>query len=538
MSTEEPIVIAIDQGTTSARAVAFNERALPVAVHQVELTQIYPRPGWVEHDPLQLVEACRQCVTNVSDQLTAKGINLDQVKALGIANQRETAVLWDRRTGAPVGNAIVWSDTRTAHLVKELQKRPDAQKVKDLSGLYINAYFAATKVRWQLDNNEMVRRIYEEGELCFGTVDSWLVYALSGGEAHITDASNASRSMLLNLAKREYDPELIAFFGFEKLVLPEIKTSSEVYGNLYMPGESLDGLPIAGCVGDQAAALVGHMGFKRGDAKNTYGTGCFLMYNTGTEPVLTDNGLLTTIAYQIPGEKPHYALEGSIAVCGSVIKWLRNNLGLIETSDQVGDMIESVPDTAGVYFVTAFNGLFSPYWSDSARGTIVGITAYSTKAHITRAAIEAVCYQSREIYDVMKRETQTTEEMEAKSKRERSKIAEQTKNDVLKVDGGLTSSDVIMQLQADIAGVDIMRPAMKEVTALGAAVMAGLAVGVWKSLAEVEYKQKESAALTAYFSPNTGTYQRDRGFKQWHRAVEKAMNWHIEEDENEQEEES
>lgn len=522
MSTEESIVIAIDQGTTSARAVAFNERALPVAVYQVELRQIYPQPGWVEHDPNQLVEACKECVLQVGEQLTAKGIHLDQVKALGIANQRETAVLWDRRTGEPVGNAIVWSDSRTAHLVEEMKKRSDAYKVKDISGLYINAYFAATKVRWQLDNNEMVRRIYEEGELCFGTVDSWLVYALSGGEAHITDASNASRSMLLNLAKREYDPELIEFFGFEKLVLPEIKTSSEVYGHLYFPGEMFDGLPIAGCVGDQAAALVGHMGFNKGDAKNTYGTGCFLLYNTGTEPVLTDNGLLTTIAYQIPGEKPHYALEGSIAVCGSVIKWLRNNLGLIENSDQVGDLIESVPDTAGVYFVTAFNGLYSPYWIDSARGTIVGLTAYSTKAHITRAAIEAVCYQSREIYDVMRRDTHgSVDEEETKT------LSGQTKNNLLKVDGGLTSSDVIMQLQADIAGVDIMRPAMKEVTALGAAVMAGLAVGVWKSLEEVEFKQKESAALTAYFSPNTGTYQRDKGLKQWHRAIEKAKGWHV-----------
>lgn len=512
--SRESIIIAIDQGTTSARAVAFNERALPVAVYQVELTQIYPKPGWVEHDPLQLVEACRTCVQEMSSQLVAKGIELDQVKALGIANQRETSILWDRRTGEPVGNAIVWSDTRTEHLVKDLQKRKNAHRVKELSGLFINSYFAAIKVRWQLDNVEMARRIYEEGELCFGTVDSWLIYALSGGEAHITDASNASRSMLLNLAKMEYDPELIEFFGFEKLILPEIRPSSEVYAHLYLPDEPLHGLPIAGCVGDQAAALVGHMGFEKGDAKNTYGTGCFLMYNTGHEPVLTDNGLLTTIAFQLPGQPPSYALEGSIAVCGSVIKWLRNNMGLIETSDQVGDLISSVPNTAGVYFVTAFNGLYSPHWSATARGTIVGLTAFSTKAHITRAAIEAVCYQSLEIYEVMRKESGAS----ANESRE------------LKVDGGLTSSDVIMQLQCDIAGVNIRRPPMKEVTALGAAVMAGLATGVWKDIDELKTLHSTSASVTAFFSPNTGTYQREKGLSQWNRAVARAVNW-IEEDE-------
>jgi len=519
--SEEAVVIAIDQGTTSARAVAFNEQSLPVAVFQVELNQIYPRPGWVEHDPLQLVEACKECVTEVCHQLVNKGIALDQVKALGIANQRETSVLWDRRTGEPVGNAIVWSDTRTEGLVKQLQKRPNVHRVKQLSGLYINAYFAATKVLWQLENNEMARRIYEEGELCFGTVDSWLIYALSGGEAHITDASNASRSMLLNLAKMEYDPELIEFFGFQKLILPELKTSSEVYAHLYLPDEPLDKLPIAGCVGDQAAALVGHFGFNKGDAKNTYGTGCFLMYNTGEEPVLTDNGLLTTVAFQLPGQKPAYALEGSIAVCGTVIKWLRNNLGIIETSDQVGDLIDSVPDTAGVYFVTAFNGLFSPYWDAAARGTIVGLTAYSTRAHITRAAIEAVCYQSRKIYDIMRAESG------AKPQDPRN----------LKVDGGLTASDVIMQLQSDIGGFDIQRPAMKEVTAFGAAVMAGLAVGMWKSVDEIVASQKMTAALTKRFCPNTGTYQRDKAMCEWDRAVERAKNWfHQEQAEKESEE--
>lgn len=513
---QDSIVIAIDQGTTSARAVAFTERALPVAAYQVELTQIYPKPGWVEHDPLQLVEACKKCLTEVAAQLIAKNIDLDQVQALGIANQRETSLVWDRRTGEPVGNAIVWSDTRTEKLVGELRKKPGADRVKELSGLYINAYFAATKVRWQLDNDDRVRRVYEEGELCFGTVDSWLIYALSGGAAHVTDASNASRSMLLNLAKMEYDDELIKFFGFEKLVLPKICASSELYAHLYLPNEPLDGLPIAGCVGDQASALAGHFGFNKGDAKNTYGTGCFMMYNTGHEPIISDNGLLTTIAFQLKDQPPCYALEGSIAVCGSVIKWLRNNLGLIETSDQIGDQIKSVADSAGVYFVTAFSGLFSPYWQPTARGTILGLTAYSTKAHIIRAAIEAVCYQSREIYEIMRKDSG----------------APTNKSKLLRVDGGLTSSDVIMQLQADIAGVEIQRPSMKEVTALGAAVMAGLAVGVWSSVDDLVKVTKPTSGLNTYFTPNTGSATRDKGFKQWHRAVERAVGWYEEEDDD------
>lgn len=503
---EERLVIALDQGTTSARAVCFTENALPVAAHQVELVQIYPKPGWVEHDPMQLVEACRECIAQIGLQLEAKNIRLDNVKALGIANQRETSVLWDRRTGEPVHNAIVWSDTRTEELVHKLQRRPGAHRVKEICGLYINAYFAATKVRWLLDNNAKVQRVYEEGELCFGTVDSWIIYALSGGQVHVTDASNAARSMLLNLDKMQYDDELIKFFGFEKLILPELMSSSHVYGTYHDPEGSFHELPIAGCVGDQASALVGHMGFNKGDAKNTYGTGCFLLYNTGDKPVLTDNGLLTTIAYQLPGQRPAYALEGSVAVCGSVIKWLKNNMGLIETSDQVGDLIESVPNSAGVYFVTAFSGLFSPYWRADARGTVVGLTSYSTKAHLVRAAVEAVCYQTRELYEIMAKDSGTS-------------------RGTLRVDGGLTSSDAIMQLQADIAGIELIRPAMKEVTALGAAIMAGLAVGVWKDIKDVEEHITTFAGETSYFTPQTNDDNRNSSFREWHRAVERSFGW-------------
>lgn len=507
-------MVAIDQGTTSARAVVFNSYTLPVAAYQVELTQVTPKPGWIEQDPMQLVEACRICLQNVAQQLTEKNIPISWVKALGIANQRETSILWDRRTGEPAANAIVWSDTRTEPLVEELRTKPGAEEVQEICGLHLNAYFAAVKVRWLLDHNENVRRIYNEGELCFGTVDSWLIYALSGGATHVTDASNASRSMLLNLKEMRYDDRLIEFFGFEKLILPEIRPSSDVYGSLSLPGHPLDGVPIAGCVGDQSSALVGHMGFSKGDAKNTYGTGCFLLYNTGDTPVISKKGLLTTIAYQLPGMPPTYALEGSVAVCGSAIKWLKNNLGMIETSEQVGDLIESVPDSAGVYFVTAFSGLFSPYWRADARGTIVGITSYTNRAHIVRSAIEAVCFQTRAIFQLMEYENEL-----------QGGPSSMAKDRLLSVDGGLTSSDVIMQLQADILGVNISRPAMKEVTALGAAIMAGLAVQVWKDLKDVTIRHSLSEANTTRFTPNSSAEQRRQGFHQWQRAVERATGW-------------
>lgn len=511
---DDSLVVAIDQGTTSARAVVFSSFTLPVAAYQFELTQITPNPGWIEQDPKQLVEACRTCLLNVGHQLAEKNIPASRVKAIGIANQRETSVLWDRRTGEPVANAIVWSDTRTEPLVEEMRKLPGADQVQEICGLHLNAYFAALKVRWLLDHNENARRVYNEGELCFGTVDSWLIYALSGGKTHITDASNASRSMLLNLKEMRYDDRLIQFFGFEKLILPEIRPSSEVYGHYHAPGEELHGIPISGCVGDQSSALIGHMGFNKGDAKNTYGTGCFLHYNTGETPVFSKNGLLTTIAYQLPGQLPTYALEGSVAVCGSAIKWLKNNLGMIETSEQVGDLIESVPNSAGVYFVTAFSGLFSPYWRADARGTIVGITSYTNRAHIVRSAIEAVCFQTRAIFQLMEYEN----EMQGG-------ISNMTRDRILSVDGGLTSSDVIMQLQADILGVNIVRPAMKEVTALGAAIMAGLAVGVWKDLADVTMRHSLSEGSLSRFTPNSSAEQRRQGFHQWQRAVERATGW-------------
>lgn len=517
---ERQLVIALDQGTTSARAVAFDHTAYPVAAHQFVLTQHSPNPGWVEHDPLQIEQACRVCLEEVALQLKKKRIPLSSVKGIGVANQRETVVVWDRRTGAPVCNAIVWSDTRTKHIVKELAAKEGSNKVRELCGLHIDAYFSAPKIRWLLDNNEHVRKVYDEGELCMGTVDSWMIFALSGGKVHKTDVTNASRSMLMNLKTMQYDDWLINFFGFEKLILPEIHPSSSDFG--VMSGTLLDGVPIAGCIGDQSSALVGHLGFNVGDAKNTYGTGCFFLYNTGNKPVISQRGLLTTVAYQVPGSDPVFALEGSIAVCGSVIQWLRNNLEIIETPQQVGDLIASVNDTGGVYFVTAFSGLFCPYWRPDARGTIVGLTSYSNCAHITRAAIEAVCFQSRELLEIMEQETGF-----GKGKKR-----------TVRVDGGLTGSDVIMQLQADILGARIARPKMREPTALGAAFMAGLQVGVWKDFDDIKAKYDKDLGKLDNFDPTTTKKYRNKEFKMWHMAVERACGWMQSDSEDELDEDS
>lgn len=507
----EKYVLGLDQGTTSARAIVFNSKLEPVAAFQKSFTQYYPEPGWVEHEPEELVDTCIECIFGVSKELIVKGIPLEAVKGMGISNQRETTVVWDRRTGRAVHRAIVWSDIRTEGVVKRLSAKRDADKVKKVSGLHMSAYFAALKVRWLLDEVPSVREVYEQGELCFGTVDSWLIHRLTGGTAHVTDASNASRSMFMNIETLEYDDFLIDFFGVHKLVLPKIVSSAEVYGELQAGDDNpFPGLPIAGCLGDQSAALFGHLGFERGAAKNTYGTGCFLLYNTGNEAIMSQTGLLTTIAYQLPGQKPVYALEGSIAVAGSIISWFRNNLGLIETSDQIGELASQVSDAGGVYFVTAFSGLFAPYWAPDARGTIIGMTAYTNKCHLARAALEATCFQTRAILECMARDSNTP-------------FSE------LIVDGGLTASNVAMQIQADILGLPVLRPAMKEPTALGGAIAAGLAVGVWEDLEDV----RQSQALTSrtVFEPSLDPVTRDKQYLQWDRAVERARGWLTEMDE-------
>ncbi|KAF5093479.1 hypothetical protein D0Z03_002397 [Geotrichum reessii] len=495
---------ALDQGTTSTRFILFNTEGEIVSIHQKEFTQIYQKPGWVEHDPRELLESAQECMYEVGQKIKSLNIQPNQVKAIGITNQRETTCVWHKETGEPLSNAIVWSDARTSETVAKLKAKPGADKIHGLCGLPISTYFAAVKLRWLLDNEESVKTAYEEGNLCFGTVDSWLLWNLLGGlngGRHITDATNASRSMFMNIHTLKYDPELIEFFGVEKAILPEIVSSSEVYGRIGVGAFS--GVPLSGCLGDQSAALVGQLGFQAGEAKNTYGTGCFLLYNTGNEPIISKNGLLTTIGFQFGNNPPQYALEGSIAVAGSAIKWLRDNIQLIKTSEEISEFASKVEDSAGVVFVTALSGLFAPYWRDDARGTILGLTQYTRKEHLCRAALEAVCFQSKAILDAMEKDSGKP------FKR-------------LRVDGGVCNSDVAMQIQSDILGISVERPAMLETTALGAAIAAGFAVGVWKSFDELyQINSKNKTVFESRYSEE----KRASEFKQWNRAIEKACGW-------------
>jgi glycerol kinase len=501
----EQYVGALDEGTTSTRFILFDIKGKIVAIHQMEFAQIYPKPGWVEHDPDELVETALECMSAVRKKLKVLGIHPSQIKAIGITNQRETTCVWDKETGESLANAIVWSDARTTDTVAKLKAKSGADKIQELCGLPISTYFAGVKLRWLLDHNEEVKNAYDKGNLCFGTVDSWLLWNLTGGlngGRHITDATNASRSMFMNIRTLEYDPDLLKFFGVEKVILPQIVSSSEVYGRL--GSGPFSGVPLSGCLGDQSAALVGQLGFRPGEAKNTYGTGCFLLYNTGEEPIISQNGLLTTIGFKFGKEgKPIYALEGSISVAGSAIKWLRDNIGLIETSEEIGELAAKVEDSAGVVFVTALSGLFAPYWRDDARGTIFGLTQFTKKEHLCRAALEAVCFQSKAILDAMEKDS-----------------GKPFKN--LKVDGGITNSNVAMQIQADLLGISVERPEMRETTALGAAIAAGFAVGVWKSFDELLEINQENKSV---FEPHYSQERREKEMKLWNKAVEKSFGW-------------
>lgn len=502
---EPSYVIAIDQGTTSARAIAFSDTLKPVGSYQVELTQIYPHAGWVEHDPREVVNACQECMDTVGKILQEKDIPLTQVKAVGISNQRETTILWDKTTGEPIYNAIVWSDIRTEDTVKRLKQMPEAKRVEELSGLHISGYFAGVKVRWMLDELDKAKQLYDQGNLCFGTVDSWLLFKFTG--KHVTDITNASRSMFMNIKTGQYDEELIKFFGVEKLILPEIRSSSEVYGTVQFDNSPFKGLPVSGCIADQSSALLGHLGTNPGDVKNTYGTGCFLMYNTGNEPIQSKNGLLTTVAFKLGDAPTTYALEGSIAVAGSIVKWFKNNLGIIETSEQMGELASQVKDSGGVVFVTAFSGLFAPYWRPDARGTIVGMTAYTTRAHLARAALEATCFQTRAILEAMAKDSGHSFNR-------------------LKVDGGLTNSNVAMQIQSDILGIPVIRPPMKEPTALGGAIAAGLAVGVWENIAQIKALSEENQrGLVTEFVCSVSERDRAEIYRLWNKAVERSVGW-------------
>lgn len=486
-------VAAIDQGTTSTRCMIFDHDGAVVAAAQKEHTQIFPRPGWVEHDP---AEIWRRTVDVISGALTEAGIGAGDLAAVGITNQRETTVVWERAGGKPIHNAIVWQDTRTADLCEQLAGDEGPDRFRDRTGLPLATYFAGPKLRWLLDHVDGLRERAEAGELAFGTIDSWLLWNLTG--EHVTDVTNASRTMLMNLDTLDWDPVLLDEFDIPASLLPEIRPSSGRFG---IAGGLLEGVPVAGVLGDQQAALFGQTCFDAGEAKNTYGTGCFLLLNTGAR-VDSHNGLLTTVGYQIEGEPAVYALEGSVAIAGALVQWLRDNLGIIARSEEVEELASQVPDNGDVYFVPAFSGLFAPHWRPDARGAIVGLTRFATKAHITRAALEATAFQTREVLDAMRSDAHI--DLEA-----------------LKVDGGMVRNELLMQFQSDLLDVPVSRPAVSETTALGAAYAAGLAVGYWESLDELRRQWKEDKRWV----PHMDADRRSALYGRWRQAVERTLNW-------------
>ncbi|KAK2591416.1 Glycerol kinase [Conoideocrella luteorostrata] len=510
-AASDTFVGSIDQGTTSTRFVIFNANGEPVASHQMGFENIHPQSGWHEHDPYELLSSVEKCIQKATEAFTSSGNDISKIRAIGVTNQRETTILWDRHSGEPLYNAVVWPDTRTKPLVRELKARPGAEKLLHLCGLPLSTYPSSVKLLWLLRNVDAVKDAYKQGRLAFGTIDTWLVFKLNGGldrpngPIYVTDPTNASRTMFMNLQTLQYDDDLLSFFEIDrqKMSLPEIVPSSHPTAFGSLASGPLKGLPIAGCLGDQSSALVGQLGFKPGQAKNTYGTGCFLLYNVGTKPVISKSGLLATVAYDFGDGKPVYALEGSIAVAGSGVTFLLNNLGLIENSKAIDEVALSVPDNGGVYFVTAFSGLFAPYWIDDAKGTLFGLTAHSQKGHIARATLEAACHQTAAILDAM-----ATDSGRALSS--------------LAVDGGLSNSDLCMQTQADLSGIGVDRPAMRETTSLGAAIAAGLASGVWSSIDDL--KDINSSDRTI-FEPKIGDKERGESRKMWERAVEMCRGW-------------
>jgi glycerol kinase len=487
-------VVAIDQGTTGTTVLVLDKLGRVVGRAYSEFTQHYPKPGWVEHDAEEIWTNVQAVIKGALAKLK---ITAKDLAAVGITNQRETTVLWDRATGKPVHNAIVWQDTRTDRLVRDLAESAGQDRFRDLCGLPLATYFSGPKIRWLLDNVPGLRARAEAGEILFGTMDSWLIWNLTG--RHVTDVTNASRTMLMNLATLDWDNSLLAAIGVPRAVLPEIRPSSEVYGEAR---GDLAGVPVASALGDQQAALFGQTCFAPGEGKNTYGTGSFLLVNTGKTPVHSKNGLLTTVAYKIGDQPAVYALEGSIAVTGSLVQWVRDNLGLIASAPEIETLAKTVEDNGGCYFVPAFSGLFAPYWQSDARGVIVGLTGFITKGHIARAALEATAWQTREVVDAMTAD---------------SGVALTT----LKVDGGMTANQLLMQFQADVLGVPVVLPIVPETTCLGAAYAAGLAVGYWPDIESLRANWKKSAEWT----PRMPAAERDRQGRKWKKAVQRTMAW-------------
>jgi glycerol kinase len=492
----EEYILALDQGTTSSRAIVFDSNGLPVATAQKEFRQYFPKPGWVEHDPEEIWSTQSGVALEALKKAKLRSVN---IKAIGITNQRETTVVWNRKTGKPVHKAIVWQDRRTAEFCDKLRKDGHDKKILKKTGLIVDAYFSATKLKWILDNVKGARKLAEDGQLAFGTIDSWLVWKLTGGRLHITDVSNASRTMLFNIHTLRWDNELLKIFNIPAAVLPDVRSSSEIYGKT--TGLFDTEIPVAGIAGDQQAALFGQMCIEPGMVKNTYGTGCFMMMNIGTKPIESKNRLLTTVAWKL-GNETTYALEGSIFIAGAVVQWLRDGLGIIKKSADVEKLAAQVKDSGGVYFVPAFAGLGAPHWNQHARGTLVGITRGSSSSHIGRAALDSIAYQTLEVLLAMQKDSGI-------------QIRE------LRVDGGATVNDNLMQFQSDILQAKVVRPVITETTALGAAYLAGLAVKYWGSINEIKKQWQVERA----FSPSIKAKDTKSLVEGWHRAVKAAKAW-------------
>jgi glycerol kinase len=502
--TVADFVGAVDQGTTSTRFMIFDHGGNEVARHQLEHEQILPQAGWVEHNPIEIWE---RTVAVVRTAMQKANLSARDLAAVGITNQRETTVVWDRRTGRPYYNAIVWQDTRTDRIASALDRDGRGDVIRRKAGLPPATYFSGGKIQWILENVDGVREAAERGDAIFGNTDSWLLWNITGGTKggnHVTDVTNASRTMLMNLETLDWDDELLSFFNIPRQMLPEIRPSSDpnTYGIAHVDGPLGGDVPLTGDLGDQQAATVGQVCFAPGEAKNTYGTGNFMLLNTGTNLVRSENGLLTTVCYKFGDAAPVYALEGSIAVTGSAVQWLRDQLHIIKSADQSETLAAQVPDNGGVYFVPAFSGLFAPYWRSDARGAIVGLSRFNTDAHIARATLESICYQTRDVVDAMAQDSGVT-------------------LDVLKVDGGITVNNLAMQIQADVLGVPVSRPVVAETTALGAAYAAGLAVGFWKNTDELRENWNESQR----WQPSWSQDQREQGYGRWKKAVQRTLDW-------------
>jgi glycerol kinase len=491
---------AIDQGTTSTRFIVFDAAGKVVVCAQRDHQQIYPQPGWVEHDAEEIWDCTQEVMAQAMDEA---GLKASDLAAIGITNQRETTVLWNKRTGKPLGNAIVWQDTRVADGVGKLAKEPGDAFFRTRTGLPLSTYFSALKLRWLLENIPGARRQADAGEVLFGNIDSYLLWKLTGGQnkgVHATDVTNASRTQLMNLKTLQWDEALLRAFSIPRQILPEIRSSSEVYGHIAQG--PLSGVPVAGILGDQQAALVGQTCFKSGEAKNTYGTGCFLLMNTGEKPTESKHGLLTTVAYKLGDQPARYALEGSVAIGGALVQWLRDNLGLIKTSAEVEELALTVEDNGGVYMVPAFSGLYAPYWKESARGVIAGLTRYANKGHLARAVLEAVAFQTREVVEAMEQDSGIRLEE-------------------LRADGGMVSNDLLMQFQADILDRPVVLPSTKETTSLGAAYAAGLAVGFFSSVDAL----REHWSVEKTWKPAMDPSRREQMYRQWKKAVTRAFDW-------------